>query len=40
MPLQSVTSSNLDQVGYDTVNRQLIVVFKSGAAYRLRRRAE
>ena len=34
MRLQSVTSSNLDQVGYDPVNRQLIVVFKSGAAYR------
>lgn len=34
MRLQTVTSSNLDQVGYDAVNRQLIVVFKSGAAYR------
>ena len=34
MRMQSVTSSNLDQVGYDTANRQLIVVFKSGTAYR------
>ncbi len=34
MRLQTVTSSNLDRVGYDAVNRQLIVVFKSGTAYR------
>jgi len=34
MHLQTVTSSNLDQVGYDAARLQLIVVFKSGAAYR------
>ena len=34
MRMQSVTSSSLDQVGYDPANRQLMVVFKSGAAYR------
>ena len=34
MHLQTVTSSNLDQVGYDAARRQLVVVFRSGEAYR------
>ena len=33
MQLQTVISSNLDQVGYDAVNRQLVVVFKGGTGY-------
>ena len=34
MHLQTVNSSSLEQAGYDAQRRQLIVVFKSGAAYR------
>jgi len=34
MHLQAVTSSNLDQVGYDASKLQLFVVFRNGAAYR------